>query len=271
MSEITSPVVQYAGSKFRLAKWVIKHFPSHDAYIEPFCGAASILFQKTPSQLEIINDLDGNVTNFFDVLRSRTDELIRAIELTPYSRAELIRAHKPCEDSLERARRFYVMGWQKFGGVQDGHEGSWRYGKVDGGECRSPLKDWLTRCSDLPKFAKRLRNVYIECDTALEVIRRHDHPKALIYNDPPYVASTCTEDKYAEAMSDQDHIELAECLNRAQGSAIVSGYNNELYRELYSGWKMVTKQAYTIKTVGRRECLWLSPNAQANALQPHLF
>jgi DNA adenine methylase len=269
MNEITSPVVQHTGSKFRLSDWVVSNFPIHSSYIETHCGAASVLFAKLPSQIEVINDLNGEVVNFFDVLRDQTDALIRAVNLTPYSRAELLRAHQPTDNPLERARRFFVMGWQKFGGVRQGHEGGWRYGKPDAG--RSPMKQWLNRCSDLEVFAERLRGVYIECDTALNVIERFDRPQALFYCDPPYVNETCTEEAYENSMTDADHIELSETLHRIQGMGLISGYDCPLYRELYADWKMVTKQAYAIKTIARTECLWISPAAQARQSQKRLF
>lgn len=227
-------------------------------YLEPFCGGASVFFRKEPARVEILNDLEDDIPNFFKVLRDRTDELSRALMLTPFSRYELRMAHLPCEDELERARRFYVRCWQKFTGGSQGHEGAWRYGKAHD---RSPLDNWMQH-EGIAKIADRLRKVYIESDTALNAIKRHDSPQSLIFCDPPYVSQTCTEDAYANGMTDADHIALAECLHQIEGMALISGYDSPLYRDLYADWKMVTTQAYTSKTVPRTECLWISPNAQ---------
>jgi len=257
--EITGPPVRYTGSKWRIAPWVISHFPPHTCYVEPFCGGASVLFRKSPSAVEVINDLNGEVINFFEVLRNRTPDLQRAIALTPFSRSELKRAHEPHADSLEQARRFYVRCWQKFTGGSEGRTSSWRYKKVQG---QSPLKDWLNQ-DRLIQAAERLRGVYIESDAALNILSRYDDPQALFYCDPPYVSDACTEDVYADTMTDADHRILSECLHSIKGMALISGYDSPLYQELYADWRMVTKQAYTIRSFARTECLWISPRASA--------
>lgn len=87
-NEIKRPALRYYGGKWKLAPWIISHFPAHKNYVEPCGGAASVLLQKPRSPLETYNDLDGNVVNFFRVLRDRPDELIRKIRLTPWARAE---------------------------------------------------------------------------------------------------------------------------------------------------------------------------------------
>jgi predicted nucleic acid-binding Zn ribbon protein len=80
---VKNPPVRYKGGKWRLADWIIGYFPKHESYVEPFCGGASIFFQKTPSAIETLNDLNKNIVTFFDMLRAFPEELIRSIELTP--------------------------------------------------------------------------------------------------------------------------------------------------------------------------------------------
>lgn len=269
MSEITSPPVRYTGSKWRIAPWVISHFPKHVLYCEPFCGGANVLFRKQPSEIEVINDLDGDIVNFFDVLRGRTDEFLRAITLTPFSRFELKRAHEPHEDSLERARRFYVRCWQKFTGGAQGHEGAWRFEKPYN-KTQKPLKEWLKQ-DRVILAAQRLRAVHIECDTAVNVIKRHDNDQSFFYCDPPYVLGECTENPYLHGMSDDEHIALSDVLHSARGMVIISGYDNSLYQKLYGNWKKVSIQAYTSQSIARRESLWISPLAQKNHAQRQLF
>ena len=268
MSQIKSPPIQYAGSKWRLAYWIIKRFPEHVSYIEPYCGGASVLFRKKRSSLEIINDLDGAVVNFFDVLRSRTNDLLRAIQLTPYARAEVIRAHTMSGDSLEDARRFYVRAKMQFGGVRIDHPNSWRYRKPN--DRRSPIKEW-SNTKPLLDAAQRLQGVYIECDTALSIIERFDSKDTLLFIDPPYVADTCTDDKYIHEMTDSDHIALSEALHSIKGMALISGYDSALYRDLYADWQCVTKEARTVNNVRRIEHLWINQAAQANHAQKRLF
>lgn len=268
MSEITSPPIQYTGSKWRIAPWIINQFPKHECYVEPFCGGASVLFRKKRSPIEVINDLDGAVVNFFDVLRDHTEELLRSIRLTPYARAEVIRAHTMTGNKLEDARRFYIRARMQFGGVKVDYPKSWRYKKKI--DSNSPLRQW-SNTDHVMGAAKRLQGVYIENDTALSVIDRFDHESALFFIDPPYVAETRTDVDYVHEMTDADHIALSDALHSIKGMALISGYDSTLYRELYADWKMVTKEARTVNNVKRTECLWINQAAQRNAIQKTLF
>lgn len=265
---ITSPPIQYTGSKWRIAPWIMGKFPKHESYIEPYCGGASVLFRKRRSSIEVINDLDGAVINFFDVLRNRTDELLRAIQLTPYARAEVIRAHTMTGNPLEDARRFYIRAKMQFGGVKKDHPNSWRYGKPN--DKRSPMREWLNT-APLMNAAKRLQGVYIECDTALATIDRFDSTDSLFFIDPPYVAETRTDTDYIHEMTDSDHIALSDVLHKIKGMALISGYDSALYRTLYKDWACVTKKARTVNNVERIEHLWVSPNAQEKQSQRRLF
>src|SRR5574343_303278 len=103
---ITRPALRYFGGKFRLAPWIISQFPPHTVYVEPFGGGGSVLLRKLPAYHEVYNDLDGDVVNFFRVLREQPDELLRAIDLTPYSREEQRQAFDANDEpsSLDRAR-----------------------------------------------------------------------------------------------------------------------------------------------------------------------
>lgn len=121
------PLMRYFGGKWRCAPWIIRHFPPHTCYVEPFAGAGSVLLRKEPSTYEYLNDRDGEVVNLFNMLRTRTEEFIRAVELTPFSRAELKLAYQPHPDPMERARRLYVRAWQARGGPREQWNTGWRY------------------------------------------------------------------------------------------------------------------------------------------------
>lgn len=267
MSEITSPPVRYTGGKWNLAPWIISHFPPHACYVEPFCGGASVLFRKQPSITEVINDLNGEVINFFDVLRERSDELIRAIELTPYSRAELNRAKLWATDPLERARRFYVRSLQAFSSGGGARATAWRIQMND----PSLVNRW-NKTSHLWTTAHRLKMVQLECDTAEAIIDRFDTPNTLFYVDPPYVHSTRTDsDDYRFEMDNASHETLATQLKNIEGMVLLSGYNSDLYRDLYLGWEMVSIETDTIQKTKRTECLWINPAAQQKQAQKRLF
>ena len=104
-------VLKYPGAKNRLAPWICEYIPKHDVYLEPFAGSLAVLFNKQRSHIETVNDIDGEIVNFFRILRDRSGELERTIEFTPYSRSEYKAAYEKSEDELERARRFTVKCW----------------------------------------------------------------------------------------------------------------------------------------------------------------
>lgn len=272
MMAITSPPIQYTGSKWKVAQFLLRYFPKHECYVEAFCGGASVLFRKSPSPIEVINDLDGSVINFFDVLRTRPKELMRAIKLTPYSRAEVIRAHVVTGDPLEDARRFYVRARQQFGGVKVDSPNSWRY-RTRTKTKQNPLGEWLdpNRFSLLMETAKRLRQVYIENDSALKVIARFDTPETLFYLDPPYLAETRTDIDYVHEMTEIDHIALSDALHNIKGMAVLSGYDSPLYQRLYADWHSASVGSHTIGSVKSREFIWMNPAAQARQLQARLI
>lgn len=258
---VSRPAVRYPGGKWRLASWIMSHFPSHDCYVEPFAGAASVLLQKPPVPYEVYNDLDGMVVNFFRVLRERPDELIRAIELTPWSREEFELAARPSEDPLDQARRFYVRCYQ---GHSGGGNAKWRVGWRYQRRVSSNKPAVLTWCETdhLWSIVARLKRVQIEHDEAANVIRHFDSPATLFYVDPPYAHSTRSKWKgvmYQHEMSDEDHRSLAELLRSVSGLVAVSGYPSALYDDLYAGWQKAQTTAVTNFSTVKTECLWLSP------------
>jgi DNA adenine methylase len=161
INEITSPPVRYTGGKWNLAPWIISHFPAHTCYVEPFCGGASVLLRKRPSTAEVINDMNRQILNFFDVLRDHTDEFIRAIELTPHSRAEFERSQLPSENQIENARRFYIRSRQSFMSSEASKKPAWRF-EIN----VHKLIDGWNKTSHLWQVAQRLKNVQLECDKA---------------------------------------------------------------------------------------------------------
>ena len=255
------PPVRYYGSKWRLAPWILSHFPAHTCYVEPYAGGANVLLRKLPVTYEVYNDLDREVVHFFRTLREHTADLLRAIDLTPYSRLELDEAYEATDDPLERARRFYVRSWQAFHPGQPNQRTGWRR-QTQGGRGKSVVKDWNDTARLLP-VVERLKHVQIECDTAEAVIRNFDGPDTLFYLDPPYLTETRCDKwadvGYAEEMDAEGHRSLAVQLIGIQGMAAISGYPSVLYEELFAGWRRVEKRAYTNGNVHRIEALWLSP------------
>jgi DNA adenine methylase len=250
------PALRYYGGKWRLGPWIISFFPPHQNYVEPCCGACSVLLQKPRSPLETVNDLDGNVVNFFRVLRDRPDELIRKIRLTPWARAEYELRLGPCEDEIERARRFWMCCWMTIDGTgkETGFRVSTNYSQQPAAILRGlPYMMWV---------AERFAGVQIERDDALVIMAKYDNPHCLIYFDPPYVASERShKNKYQFEQVDGFHVEAAALLRSCQGYVVVSGYACPLYAELYEahGWRRHDKEAQTNSGGKRIESVWLSP------------
>ena len=265
--------LRYYGGKWRLADWIVGHLPTHEGYVEPFGGAMSVLLQKPPSKYEVYNDADQEVVGFFRVLRERPDDLVRAVALTPFSRAEVDLACAPQDgtlDDVERARRLYVRAWQSIHGAPARGQMGWRH-EITGASKRRNLDTWNTAPESLRAVAARLKAVQIECDDAFGVIPRFDRPGTLFYVDPPYVASTRGERwatcAYKHELGDAGHARLAAVLGGLQGMAVLSGYDCPLYDDLYTrnGWQKVTRPHTTQASQTVTECLWLSPNAQRRA------
>lgn len=271
----TRPLLRYHGGKWLLAPWIISHFPPHRLYVEPYCGAASILLRKTRSRAEIINDLDDDICNLFRIVRERGPELARALELTPFSRTEYSNARHLAKDELERARRLVIRSYMGFGSDSSRlHRTAGFRVRISGGGLM-PSNEWAGYPACLSAIVSRLRGVVIENRPALEVIGQYDTPGTLFYCDPPYVQSTRTATAhsrhcYRYEMKDDDHAALAELLQKIKGMAIVSGYECPLYAELYKGWRKATGKGYADGATGRRdrtETVWLSPSVPRGLFQ----
>jgi len=253
------------GGKFSHLNWLLPLLPRCRHYCEPFGGSGAVLLNREPSPIETFNDIDGEVVNFFRVLRDKRDELIRAILLTPFSREEFGIACQldPDLPDLERARRFYVRARQVRSGLaQKASLGRWANCKnTSRAGMSGVISRWLGAIDHLPWIAERLLRVQIENRPGLEVIEIYDSPETLFYCDPPYVHATRGDTKaYGNEMSDEDHRGLAKILNKVKGKVAISNYQCDLMDELYppAKWrKHVAPERTNHSTKGKRiEVLW---------------
>jgi len=269
--KLTRPALRFHGSKWLLAPWIIGHFPPHECYVEPYGGGAGVLLRKPRSWLEVYNDLDHQVVNYFRVLRDRPDDLVRAVTWTPYSLEEWEFCQKDDPDPVELARRLYVRSFQGIAGPTAQWRTGWRRQKVitksNGQKKMTPAACSFASVDHLYALAERLRGVEIDCEPALDVLVRYDSPKTLFYLDPPYVTETRNRWKksaYAHEMTDEQHEELAWSAHKLEGPTLISGYRCEMYDDLYSDWTRVDCEARTNSQYGTStESLWISPAAMA--------
>lgn len=259
------PVLRWHGGKWRLAPWIIEHFPPHVCYAEPFAGAASVLFRKPPARIEVLNDADQRLMRFFRTLRDHEAELVRAINLTPWSRAEFEAAFEPADDPLEDARRVYVLCWQgRSRGLGEWRTG-WRY-EILARRISVVADDFRT--DHLAAIVQRLKHIQLECDTAAAVLARYDAPSTLFYLDPPYVWETRSKRtskvsaRYMVEMDEAAHRALAEQLHTLAGMVVLSGYPSALYEDLYGEWERIDRESHTDNGF-RIEALWINPAARA--------
>ncbi len=261
----TRPLVRYHGGKWKLAPWIISHFPKHRTYVEPFGGGGNVLLRKSRTYAEIYNDLDGEIVNLFRVARDRGAELQEALRLTPFARAEYALAWEPTECEMERARRIVMRAFMGFGSAAASKDrAALRWTPTTGFRANShrsgttPAHDWMNYPDAFSAIIDRLQGVVIENRDARLVMASHDDAGALHYVDPPYVAATRDAGgDYRHEMTDSDHRNLAEFLSSLKGGVIVSGYPSDLYDEIFEGWHQVERAAHADGARARTECLWM--------------
>lgn len=267
MRGLKRPILRYFGGKWKLAPWVIEHFPQHTMYVEPFGGAASVLLRKQRALNEVYNDLDNNVVNIFRVLQDETlaAELIRRCYLTPFSRVEFEQSFELTEDPVEQALRFIIRSFFGYGSKACKSSATMSGFRSRRKSDASPAVDWRNYPHFIPKIVERMRGVVIENKPAEDILERYDSDDSLFYVDPPYVHSTrntTSGGTYAHEMDDTEHAKLSGQLHSRKGMTILSGYDCDLYRQLYPDWKMVTRVHRAEQAKVRTECLWICPKAQ---------
>lgn len=248
-------LLNYPGAKWGMAKEIVALMPKHRSYLEPFFGSGTVLFNKPPSPIETVNDIDGDIVNFFRVLREQPEKLSAFIAMTPYSREVFNDAHENRGDTdFERAYKFAIrskMGhgfktYQKTGFKID----------VQARENSYAVNCWNRLPGDLIHAAERLKGVQIEQQPALDLIRKFNYDNVLIYADPPYLLSTRGGKQYRHEMTEEDHVQLLGALKGHKGSVILSGYPSELYDRELKGWSRIERKSYNQNADRRTEVLW---------------
>ncbi len=260
------PPFRYFGSKLKIAKILLKDIPPHNCWVEAFCGSAALTFAKSPAGLEIINDIDSEITNLFQQLRDNSKELIDVIKLTPYSREELFNARIDTdEDSeLERARKFLIRSMYTinsvFGKAKAGFSYSNSYSR-GGKEAR--VNRWNNLPKHIEKVTERLKDTLIENIDANKLIERFsNYPATLIYLDPPYLAERQLGYEIDEN-NERFHEKLLKNIKDANCMIFISAYENVLYNDMLTkkdGWRKkeipTTTSNHQGNNYNRTEIVW---------------
>ncbi|MGB5942095.1 MAG: DNA adenine methylase [Leeuwenhoekiella sp.] len=271
----------YFGGKFSFIDEIYPHFPVDFTHlVDLFAGSFVVSLNYKGKVIKTANEINEEVTNFFKVLRDRPDELLQQLQLTPCSNAEFDNCWNTTGDDLERARSFYVRVRQSFYGmgVQRQNKG-WHMAKqqcnAEGGETVSKWKNALPKLYEVAKVIAE--NFQITNFNYLECIDKIDFPHAFFYCDPPYPLSCrASQNDYRFEFTDDDHIALFERLQKIEGRAMVSSYNNDLYEKIYgnNGWtKVLLKpKKNNIRSGMVQEVIWYNyPQTEAVIAQNSLF
>lgn len=248
-------LLNYPGAKWGMAEEIVALMPSHRSYLEPFFGSGAVLFNKPPSAIETVNDIDGDVVNFFTVLREHPEELAQRVYLTPYSRDVFDDSYNDWgTDPIDRAHQFVIRSKMSHG-FKMHHKSGFKI-DVQGREKAYCVESWNRIPDNLTKAAIRLKDVQIENRPALDLIRRFNYENVLIYADPPYLMETRCCAQYRHEMTEQDHIDLLAALLQHKGPVILSGYPSELYDRELKCWSRITRKSYNQNADQRTEVLW---------------
>ena len=254
-------ILKYPGSKWNIAGQLAELVPPHHSYVEPYFGSGALLFNKQPSDIETINDLDSDVTNLFRCIQVDPERLARMVMTTPFSRetydSQFDGKSTVYLTSFQRAAGFLIRCWQGHGFRTNGYKVGWK-NDVVGRERAYALWNWYRLPEWIIDIAERLRTVQIENRPALEVIERFDHKGVFMYLDPPYLLGTRTAKQYKYEMFDADHEELLKAILQSKAKIMISGYESEMYNDYLSGWQK--KQFSSCAEYGspRTETVWMN-------------
>jgi len=266
---VRSPI-KILGGKYHLVKRLLPLIPPHEVYVEPFCGAAHLFFAKPPSKVEVLNDKDGLIINFFRVLQdeSKAEELTRRVYFTPYSRKIYNESRELIESGeinnmgeIDKAYYFLVANKMSFDGKIFG---GWSYGY---GINKRNYAVWNKIPERLLSAVERLKNVYLECDDFEKVMRRFDSRETFFYCDPPYLAETRYRNYYRyEFAGIEDHERFLDVATSVEGKVMISHYPHSLYKERLKNWRVirVVKPLHAINAAEQKrrkrrvECVWMN-------------
>lgn len=239
------PPFKCLNNKYYLCEWIIQHFPEkHEemVYLEPFCGAASVLANKPISAEEAINDIDQGIIKIIRTIRDQTDEFIDILRKTQYTKETFDNAleKKNFANDLEEAANEFILRRMSRGGTKEVFAWSNRQRGGKPGDQNA----WETIIKCIPKIAKRIEHVYIFNKPASEVLNAFNKTNTLAYIDPP------TPDEESELL----HVKLADILRAYKGKVIISNHPSALYNRLYKAWRSAKKKPKT----GSPECLWMN-------------
>ncbi|MBL0949253.1 MAG: DNA adenine methylase, partial [Pseudomonas sp.] len=234
------PIIPWIGGKRRLADRIFPLFPRHSCYVEPFAGGAALFFLRpVPAEVEVLNDINGDLVNLYRVVQHHLEEFVRQFKWALSSRQVFKWLQETRPETLtdiQRAARFYYLQQSAFGGRVDGQS----YGTAT---TQPPGLNLLRIEEALSAAHLRLSNTYIEHLSWAECIRRYDRPHTLFYCDPPYWQT----EGYGVPFGFEQYEEMAELIGRIKGKAIISLNDHPDIRRVFGRYHIEsTDITYTV-------------------------
>ncbi len=231
--------ISYYGGKQRMLKHILPLFPSdYVLYCEPFVGGGAAFWAKSPSEVEVINDTNRELINFYEVVQNEFIELEKLVRITLHSRslfddAKVIYENPHMFNKIKRAWAVWILSSQGFAAQMNG---SWGYDKKEG---TTSVKIKNKRESFTEELAIRLQRVQIENTDALRVIRSRDSKDAFFYFDPPYYNSSCGHYK---GYTLEDFDRLLKLSSELEGRFLLSSYPSDILNQYVTanGWYQKT-------------------------------
>lgn len=224
------PIIPWIGGKRRLAGELLPLFPDHTCYVEPFAGAAALYWLKESSDVEVLNDVNGDLVNLYRCIKHHLEEFLRQFKWALTSRQIYEWTRDTPTDPLtdiQRAARFFYLQKLSFGARVSGQS----FGTAT---TSAPRLNLLRLEEDLSQAHLRLSQTYIEHGTWQAVIARYDRPHSLFYCDPPYWET----EGYGVEFGIEQYEQLAETARSIEGTMIISVNDHPKMREVFSQLQM---------------------------------
>lgn len=254
-------VLKYPGSKWNIARQIVELIPEHHSYVEPYFGSGAVLFNKPPSHIETVNDLDSDVTNLFQCIQKDSERLARLVMTTPFSREVYDSQFEDMDStntsSFQHAAGFLIRCWQGHAFRTTGAKVGWK-NDVVGRERAYALWNWYRLPEWIIDIAERLRKVQIENRPALEVIERFNYSNVFMYLDSPYLLGVRAGKQYKHEMSDSDHEEMLKLALHSKAKIMISGYESDMYNDYLKGWNKVCFSSCAECGKPRTEVVWMN-------------
>lgn len=240
------PPLTYYGGKQKLSKLIVSLIPKHKIYCEPFFGGGAVFFAKEPSKIEVINDSNGELINFYRVIKTNYKKLEKEIKCTLHSRehhqvARIVLGYPQLFNEVKRAWAIWTLASQSFASLLNG---TWNY---DTEKDRSTKVVNSKRSSFTIDYAKRLEQVQIENNDALRIINVWDNKDAFFYLDPPYIN---TNQGHYKGYKEDEYEKLLIMLSKIKGKFILSSFPNDMLDKYIKQNKWVTKKIDANLSIG---------------------